>query len=197
MTTSSAIVLLFLVMDPFGNIPFILSLLKNFSGKEYRKTVLRELFFAFIILLVFLFSGQYILHILHLSKASLSIAGGVILFIIAIKMIFTGSESIFEYKGEKEFFIVPIAIPLIAGPSSMATVMLLMATDSSKWAQWTIALVAACILNGIVLVSSRKLGELLGQRGLKAMDRLMGMILTTISVEMLITGVKSIVESFR
>lgn len=182
-------------MDPFGNIPFILSLLKNYNDKEYRKIVLRELVFAFLILLIFLYSGKAILNMLHLSKASLSIAGGVILFIIAIKMIFLGSENIFENDEEMEIFIVPIAIPSIAGPSSIATVMLLMATDSSMWLQWTTALLAACTANAVILISSRKLGKILGKRGLKALDRLMGMILTTISIEMLITGFKSIIKS--
>ncbi|MGM0418737.1 MAG: MarC family protein [Thermodesulfobacteriota bacterium] len=197
MTLTSAAVLLFLVMDPFGNIPFILSLLKDCTDTEYKKIVVRELFFAFLILLLFLSSGKYILSVLHLSNASLSIAGGVILFIISIKMIFSGSEHIFEDTGNSDFFIVPIAIPSIAGPSSMATVMLLMAADSSRWNEWVLALTTACAATGIILLISRRLRKILGRKGLKALDSLMGMLLTTISVEMLITGIKEIVESLK
>jgi len=198
MTLVSAVIMIFLVLDPFGNIPFILALLKNFSDKEYKKIISRELIFAFIILLIFLLCGKYILHVLHLSEEALSIAGGVILFMISIKMIFSGSELIFEGNQDtREPFIVPIAIPSFAGPSAMTTVMLLMANYPDQWTEWLLALSIAFASAGIILYYSRILGHMLGKKGLSALDRLMGMILTTIAIEMLISGIKGIVQSMK
>lgn len=192
MTFLSATILLFLVFDPIGNIPFFLVTLKDLDSKRRKFVLVRELCIALGVLILFLFSGQYVLSFLQVSQSSLGIAGGIILFLIAIKMIFSGSEEMFnsgDIKGEP--LIVPLAIPFIAGPSAMATVILIMAKDPSRWMVWLGALICAWFITGIILLSSNVLSRLIGKRGLTALERLMGMILTTVAVEMLISGIKS------
>jgi len=190
MTALSAAVLLFLVMDPFGNIPLFLVYLKDIPPKRQRWIIVRELSIALGVLAVFLFFGRYILTVLQISEPSLGIAGGIILFMIAIKMVFSGTEDIFRSRYEGEPFIVPLAIPLVAGPSAMATVLLLMAREPGRWVEWVAALLCAWLLSGLVLLLSSWLSRLLGSRGLMALERLMGLLLTTVAVEMFVAGVR-------
>lgn len=192
MTTLSAAVLLFLVLDPLGNIPFFLCVLRNVEEGRRRAIILREMGIALGILVLFLFGGQYLLLFLQVSEPALSIAGGIILFIIAIRMIFLGSEKVFEEVPAGEPFIVPLAVPSIAGPSAMATVLLLMAREPERWPAWLAALTAACLLAGIILLFSSQLIRLLGERVLVATERLMGMILTTVAVEMFLSAVRTL-----
>lgn len=190
MSILSATLLLFLVIDPIGNIPLFLGALKNVDPDEHKRIIIRELCIGFSILLIFLLFGRYILLLLQISETALSIAGGIILFMIAIKMIFSGSEKIFEGNSESEPFIVPLAVPLIAGPSAMAMVMLLVARDPSRSFVWLLSLVFAWIISSIILFFSSYVNKILGKRALIALERLMGMLLTTIAVEMLITGIR-------
>ena len=190
MTVFSAALLLFLVMDPFGNIPFFLTTLKNVNPQRQRIIIIRELLIALGVLIVFLFFGQFILKILQISEPSLSTAGGIILFLIAIKMIFPPPGGVFEEKIEGEPFIVPLAIPYVAGPSALASVLLLMSRSPGRWLDWLIALLLAWCVSGLIIFLSSGLRRFLGERGLVAMERLMGMILTTIAVQMLLNGIK-------
>lgn len=192
MTLFSAAVLLFLVIDPFGNIPLFLSVLKNVDDRKQRKIIVREMLIALLILVLFLFTGQYILVFLGISEPSLSIAGGIILFMIAVKMIFLGSEKLFGDTPEGEPLIVPLAIPFIAGPSAIATVLLLMAREPSRWLEWFTALVCAWLLSGIILLFSNHISKIVGNRVLTAIERLMGMLLTTVAVEMFIKGARQL-----
>jgi multiple antibiotic resistance protein len=192
MTILSAAVLLFLVLDPLGNVPFFLCVLKNVEERRRKAIILRELGIAFAILVLFLFGGRYLLLLLQISEPALSIAGGIILFIIAIRMIFFGSEKVFEDVPEGEPFIVPLAVPSVAGPSTMATVLLLMTREPDRWPEWLAALAAACLLSGIILLFSSRLVSLLGERVLVATERLMGMILTTVAVEMFLSALKTL-----
>jgi multiple antibiotic resistance protein len=180
---------LFLVMDPLGNIPIFLSTLSAVEPKRRRWVILREALIAFAILVLFLFAGQSILKGLHITQAALGIAGGIILFLIAIKMIFPSEEpekSRTSLNGEP--FIVPLAIPLIAGPSALAVVLLMANDNPDKLGQVFSALVLASIASTLVLLFSNQLRKILGQKGLIAMERLMGMILTTIAVQMFLSG---------
>ena len=186
----SAVVLLLLVLDPVGNIPLFLTALKHVPHVRHRHIIIRESCIGLAILIFFLFAGRFILTVLRISQSSLSIAGGIILFMIAIKMVFSGSEKIFGDKAVGEPFIVPLAIPLIAGPSAMTTVLLLMAREPSKWPAWFGALVIAWLISVVVLLFSSRLSRLLGEGGLTAIERLMGMILVTVAVEMFLSGVK-------
>lgn len=190
MSRLSAVVLIFLVLDPLGNVPFVLSALANVEPHRSRRIIIRESFFALIALTIFLFGGKYILDALTVSQASLGIAGGVIMLLIAIKMIFTGSEQIFRVEGESEPFIFPLAIPLIAGPSAMATVILIMAKDPARWFEWFVSLVSAWFASSVILYFSSALSRFIGKKGLLACERLMGMLLTAVAVQMFIAGLR-------
>jgi len=190
MTILSASLLLFLVMDPFGNIPFFISALKNVDPKRYKKVVLRELFIALVILLIFLFFGHYILGFLGISEPSLTISGGIILFLIAIKMIFPSQgNGIHGEEVDGEPFIVPLAIPYVAGPSAMASILLLTGREPERLPDWLIAVLVTWFTAGLIIFSATFFIKFLGKRGLIAIERLMGMILITISVQMLLTGI--------
>ena len=193
MTIFSAAVLLFLVMDPFGNIPLFISALKNVDERRRQKVIIRELFIALFILIVFLFGGQYLLSVLHISESALSAAGGTLLFLIAIKMIFpTAGHSLAEsVSGEP--LMVPLAIPYVAGPSALASVLLIMNKEPARWPEWLAALVAAWLVSGIIILSSGLLSRVLGDKVLIAIERLMGMVLVAIAIQMLMTGIAQFV----
>lgn len=184
--------LLFFIMDPLGNIPLFNSLLKNYSLAQRTRIIIRELVFALVILLLFLWLGASVLHYLGLSEPTLSIAGGVLLFIISLRMIFPEHNAVAESVADP--FIVPIAIPLIAGPSTL-TVLLLMGSDSSSGGEsvgllaQTLALLIAWLANACLLVPSPKISAFIGQRGLLALERLMGMLLVLLAVQMFLNGV--------
>ena len=192
MSIFSAALLLFLVIDPFGNIPFFLSVLKHIEYRRQRRIIIREMVIALAVLVFFLFTGRYLLLLLDISAPALSMAGGIILFLIALKMIFSDTEEIFGKSPEGEPLIVPLAIPFIAGPSALATVLLLMAREPSRWLEWLIALIAAWFLAACILSLSSEISRMLGHRVLIAIERLMGMLLTTIAVELFIKGIKEL-----
>jgi len=191
-TIISSAVVLFLVMDPFGNIPIFLSLLKDIEPKRRWKIISRELLIALVILLIFLFFGQRILDILQLESESVSIAGGIILFIIGIRMVFPSRRGVMGDQLEGEPFIVPLAIPLIAGPSALATLLLLVNSDPTNMLNWLTVLLIAWALTAVILLSAPIFYKILRKRGLVAIERLMGMILIMIAVQMFVNGIKSV-----
>jgi multiple antibiotic resistance protein len=197
MTIASAAVLLFLVMDPLGNILFFLSALKNVPAPRQKVVIVRELFFALVALLVFLFLGGPAMRLLGLSEQALGVSGGVVLMLIALRMVFPSREHPLEEEVDSEPFIVPLAIPYVAGPSSLATVLLLMSREPERWMEWTLAVLLAWGACVPIMLSSGSLRNLLGQRGLTAMERLMGLVLVTIAVEMLMTGVAEFLAQHR
>ncbi|MDH3394222.1 MAG: MarC family protein [Desulfobulbaceae bacterium] len=192
MTILSAALLLFLVMDPIGNIPLYLVTLQGYEPARQKRIIIRELFFSLVALTFFLFGGQYILKLLHISESALTVAGGIILFLIAIRMIFPATKGPLgqEIDIEGEPFIVPLAIPFIAGPSAMAAVLFIVSRDTERWPEWLVAIFIAWLATGLILFSASHLSEHLGKRGITAMERLMGMILTAIAVEMVMNGTK-------
>jgi MarC family membrane protein len=189
----SASVLLLLVIDPFGNVPLVVSTLAGVPAARRRRIIVRECVFAFVILLAFMFGGRAFLELLHLSDESLTIAGGVILFLIALRMVFPRPEGIFGAPHGGEPLLVPLAVPMIAGPSAIATVMLLATHDPAHLANAAIALTLAMALTTLVLVGAYRLQEVLGERAMVALERLMGLVLTALAVEMLLSGVRSFV----
>ncbi len=190
MTLYSATLMLFLVMDPIGNIPLFMSLLKKFSTQRQRQIILRESLIAFTILVLFLFFGHYLLQGLNITPDALNIAGGIVLLIISLRMIFPHPVNPTE-KATEEPFIVPLAIPLLAGPSTLAVVLLLATQHPQKISWWLLALLLSTLLSVTILLSSSYLMKLLGERFLTAMERLMGMILVTLSVQMFLEGIKN------
>ncbi len=190
MTLLSALLLVFLVMDPLGNIPLFLVLLENVDPKRRRIILLRESVFALGFLLLFLYLGRYVLGMLGISQEALGIAGGVVLFLIALRMIFPQPGGMFGSAPRGEPFIVPIAIPFIAGPSALATVMLLATREPGRLSTWALAVLGAWCASTILLISAESLRRVLRPRGLVAVERLMGMILMTVAVEMLLSGIR-------
>ena len=191
---ASAVVVFLLVMDPVGNIPMFVSLLRNVDEKRRARVIVRECAIAFAVLLAFVFCGGYFLKLLGLSDTSLGIAGGVILFLIALRMIFRHPDGIFgqDYGGEP--FIVPLAIPAIAGPSALATVILLVSREPQRTLEWIVALTVAMAVTSLLLVFAERLSKWIGERGLMAFERLMGLILTAIAVQMLLKGIEGFVQ---
>lgn len=189
MTTLSAALLLFLILDPLGNIPVFLSLLEPLPAKRRRWVLIRELLIALVVLFIFLWAGRYVLAAMHLRQESVSIAGGIVLFLIGLKMIFPSPEGMFGETAEGEPFIVPMAIPLVAGPSGMAAVMLFSTQYPDRMLDWSLALFVAWLGTAVILFSATSLYKLLGKPVLVAVERLMGMLLVAISVQMLLDGV--------
>ena len=193
----SAATLLFLVMDPLGNIPVFLSVLDKVAPERRTRVLVRELFLALLVLVAFLFAGQMMLGFLGLSEHSIRIAGGIILFLIALKMVFPVTRSahtVEEIQGEP--LLVPLAIPMVAGPSAMAVIMLLATNEPDRMTEWLLALLAAWFISSVILVSATGLKRFLGQRGLIAIERLMGMLLIAIAVQMLLEGISAYMAEF-
>lgn len=194
----SAIILLLLVVDPFGNVPVVNSLLSDVPMLRRRRVIMRECGIAFLVLGAFMLFGPEILAVMHLSETSLSIAGGVILFMIAIRMVFASPEGPFGLQASRgEPFIVPLAIPLISGPSALATVMLLASREPRNLGMLAAALVVTMAIATMVLLAGERLQRWVGDRGMQAMARLMGLILTAIAVEMLLGGIRMFVEGMK
>jgi small neutral amino acid transporter SnatA (MarC family) len=166
-----------------------LGVLDNVPPEKHGWIILREMLIALVALILFLVLGQYILAALRVSYGSLGAAGGIILFLIALRMVFPTPKGALPEEADGEPFIVPLAIPLIAGPAAMATLMLLMAQEPANWPQWLAALLLAWGTSGVILLLAERLARLLGRRTLSAIERLMGLILTAVAVEMLINGI--------
>lgn len=191
MTIASAALLLFLILDPLGNIPVFLGLLRRVSPERQRFVLARELLIALVVLMLFLWFGKYALELMHLRQESVSIAGGIVLFLIGIRMIFPPPEGLMGEIPEGEPFIVPMAIPLVAGPSGMAAVMLMGSQDPGRMGAWSLALLIAWAATAAILFSATYLYKLLGGRVLSAMERLMGMVIVALSVQMFLDGISA------
>jgi len=191
LTLASAFVLLFLVIDPFGNVPFFVAALKDVDPDRRRRVIVRELLIAYGVMVLFLFAGRPFLEILGISGPALTIAGGVILFLIALRMIFPRRGQSAQEEIEGEPFIVPLAIPYVAGPSVLAVEMLLMSDDPGRWPIWLVAVTAAWAATSVIVFFGSQVAERLGPRGLIAIERLMGMILVAIAIQMFLTGADS------
>ena len=179
----SAAVLLILIMDPLGNLPIFMSVLKHTEPKRRRAIMVRELLIALLVMLVFLFAGEKILAFLSLRAETVSISGGIILFLIAIKMIFPSASG-------EEPFIVPLAIPLVAGPTILATLMLLSHQYPNQMGHLVIALLLAWGGTFVILLQSSLFLRLLGEKGVNALERLMGLILVMMATQMFLDGIR-------
>jgi MarC family membrane protein len=188
MTTFAAATLLFFVMDPIGNIPLFLAALKPVDPGRRFQVVARELLIAYGLLVGFLFVGRPLLSMLAISEPALTIAGGIVLFLIAIKMVFPAAHGELGEQVAGEPFIVPLAIPYIAGPSALATVLLMTSRDPGRQTEWVLAISAAWCASALILLLGAKLSQFLGEKGITAIERLMGMVLVASAVQMFLDG---------
>ena len=195
MTVAAAALLLFLILDPLGNIPVFLSLMKGLTPARQRRVLARELLIALAVLMLFLWGGQSALELMHLRQESVAIAGGIVRFLIGLRMICPPREGLMGDVPDGEPFIVPMAIPLIAGPSGMAAVMLLGSQEPGRMGDWMLALIIAWAATALILFSATYLQRWLGTRVLMALERLMGMVIVAISVQMLLDGIASYLQA--
>ncbi|MDR0291595.1 MAG: MarC family protein [Elusimicrobium sp.] len=186
----AAVATLFVVMDPFGNIPLFITALRKVTPERRNFVLIRELCIALIIMVVFMFVGRQMLTFLGIKEYSLSIAGGLILMLISLKLIFGGSDDVKEASKDKEDepFIVPLAIPLVAGPGALSVVLILGGQSHGRLIILASVLIAS-LLNFVVLLLSFPISNLLGRRGLLALERLTGMLLVLMSVNMIMNGI--------
>ena len=191
MDIASAVITLFLIMDPLGNIPMFLHALKNVPAARRRIVLMREIGFAYLVLLLCLFLGGPALALLGLEQESISIAGGLVLFLIALRMIFPDASHGGADGPEGEPFLVPLAVPFIAGPSTLAALLLFRSSPATTTTSLLIALTIAWAATGAILLSSTFFYRLLRERGLIAMERLMGMLLVMVAVQMFMNGAKA------
>lgn len=187
----SAVVLLLIVCDPVGNIPIFVSALQDVPRERRRSIILRECLIAFAVLSAFVFIGEPFLRLLGLSELSLQIGGGVVLMLVALRMVFPTPEGVFGQTPGGEPFIVPLAVPALAGPSALATVLLLVARDPAQTWRWLAAIAVVMALSSIVLAFSERIMRLLGERVTLAFERLLGLVLAAVAVELVLRGVKT------
>lgn len=192
----SATILLLLVFDPFGSIPVCSSVLKMVAPARRVRVVLRECVIAFAVLFVFLIGGEAFMRLMQVSDASLSISGGIVLFLIALRMIFPPPEGVWGALPQREPLIFPLAIPMLAGPSALATVLLLGARAPGRMLEWTAALAAATLLSAAILAAAGRIHAAMGEPVVTAFERLMGLILAAVAVEMTITGLRLVKGTF-
>ena len=185
----SAFILLLLVLDPFGSLPIFIPVMRAVPAHRRRWMALREAAIAFAVLCFFMVFGDAFLRVMHLSERSLEVAGGVILLMAAIRMIFGRAAASTPSPGQ-EPFIFPLAVPLLARPSAMATVLLLASRQPDRLFEWVGALAAAVAVSGLVLIGCAQIRRWLGDSVVSAFEKLMGLVLTAVAVEMILAGLK-------
>lgn len=191
MSLMQAVTLLFLVMDPLGNIPFFMTAVKKVAPQRRQWVIARELLIALAIMVAFLFAGQGLLGLIQVSPEALTAAGGIILMLIAVRMVFPSPETTLEEVSlSDEPFIVPLAVPYTAGPSLLAVEVLLVSQDPGRWPVWLAAVLMAWAASAAILFLSGYLERILGERVLLAIERLMGMVLVMISTQMVFDGIQ-------
>lgn len=191
--TIKLIILLVIVMDPFANMPFVATLLRHLDNARYRQVILREGAVALGILTFFLITGPALLHLLNINPPAIKAAGGSVLLLISLKLIFRSSQEIFDTRGLPEPIIVPIATPSIAGPSAVATI-LLVHSQAFGFVRPFIALLTAVVITTSFLLFARPITHLLKETGMNALEKLTGMLLNIIAISILLEGIR---EFFR
>ncbi|AYC30942.1 MarC family protein [Pseudomonas cavernae] len=190
----SIALLLFFVMDPFGNIAIFIAALKSVAPERRVRVALRELLFALVLLLLFLTFGDKILSGLGLSREATAIAGGIILFVIAMRLIFPPPQGVLGELPGGEPLLVPLATPAVAGPSALAVLLTLRNTHAAPLWELYLGVLLAWLATAVILLQASFLQRFLGARGLTAIERLTGMLLIMLSVDMLLDNLQSILH---
>lgn len=195
---------LFFVVDPMGLIPFFLSTLAPYSSIERRRIILKSNIIATLVSFTFIFVGDVILDYLKIEPAAFAIAGGVLLFLIAIDMIYarpartkTGKGGPQEQGGDTEgdVSVFPLAIPMLSGPGNLAALILFSARFPGNWtAKFVIAGISATVflLSSVILLLSLNMIRILGETGISVIHRMMGLILAALSIQFIINGLAQI-----
>jgi MarC family membrane protein len=186
----SALILLLLVLDPLGSLPIFIPIMNTVPRERRYWVAAREVAIAFLVLFAFMFFGEAFLRVMRLSERSLEVAGGVILLMVAIRMIFSAEGGVYGTPEGKEPMIFPLAVPLLAGPSAMATVLLLASRQPERTMTWVAALTCAMLVSGAVLMLCDRIRRWVGDSVVSAIEKLMGLVLTAIAVEMILAGLK-------
>lgn len=190
---------LFLVLDPPGNAPVVQSLLQDIEAKRRNRIVARELLFVLALLMLFFFLGQQILGWLGISRSTLNLSGGIMLFLIAVGMVFphVTVASTSRKTTTVEPFIVPVAVPLIVGPAAISLVMMQAAMCSTRAEMFggLLAIVLAWAGTSVILYFSGRVLDFLGDKGTVAMTRLMGTLLVLLAVQMILNGITDYIQS--
>ena len=187
---TSAFILLLLVLDPLGSLPVFIPIMRDVPAPRRTWVAVREVALAFAVLVTFMLLGDGFLNVMHLSERSLEVAGGVILLMVAIRMIFSHADGVYGVAPGREPFIFPLAVPLLAGPSAMATVLLLASRQPERVLSWVAALGCALAVSCTILLLCEKIRRLVGDSVVAALEKLMGLVLTAIAVEMILAGIK-------
>lgn len=190
MNIAATALTLLLVLDPFGNMVFFHAVLSRIPAERRRNVLIRELLIALAVLLFFLLAGAPVLSLLGIRPCTLSLSGGILLFLIAMGMVFP-SKSMTQDNSEGEPFIVPLAVPMMVGPSAIALLLLLASKHPGQLSQAVTAVSAAWAVSAVILLAGSRLLRLLGDKGTHAMERLMGLILILIAVQMFVDGLQS------
>lgn len=186
---------LFLLMDPIGNIPFYISILKGINPERQRSIIIRELLIALVIIIFFAFLGNGLMEFLNIECATIQIAGGIILFLLCLKMIFPPPHDTHDLPPHEDIepFIVPLAVPLVAGPGVLAAVMIFAHQETGS-----LMMIGAILISWaaslLILLSSPFLKRILGTKGIIALERLMGLILILIAVQMFLSGLEAFLQ---
>ena len=188
----SIALLLFIVLDPFGNLVTLNTLLRSATPARRRRIIVRESVIALAILQLFVFAGGAILRALGLHAYALGISGGIVLFMIALGMVFP-ARKVLDKEGLDDPLVVPIAMPLIAGPGAISVVILLAQTNPVLNVAG--AVVVAWLPTAVILTASTWLFNFLGPRGAVALERLMGILLVMLSVQMVLDGLRAYLAS--
>jgi len=189
-TLLSAFIVLLLVLDPLGSLPVFIPIMRDVPPERRTWVALREVGLAFVVLAAFMFLGEGFLRVMHLSERSLEVAGGVILLMVAIRMIFSHEGGVYGVPEGREPLIFPLAVPLLAGPSAMATVLLLASRQPERMMSWLGALAGAMAVSGVVLLACDRIRRWVGDSVVAAVEKLMGLVLTAVAVEMILAGLK-------
>jgi MarC family membrane protein len=193
----TAFITLFLIVDPIGSIPAFNVALKNVPRERIRLVIIRECFFGFVLLALFAFGGSAFMSVLGLSQTAMTLGGALVLLIIALRMLFPGRAGVYGEMEEGEPFIFPIAIPMLAGPSALATVMLLVNGQPAGIVMWVGAIALTMALCAPIIISGEAIQRRLGKKVTAAFERLMGLILAVMAVQMFLTGITEFVMALR